>query len=286
MLPLVFLAATPVVGGSQVPSGKWPDAVAVLGTSGTCTGTLVAPDVVLTAGHCADIDPVRVAVDTPTYTDGGVRVAVAQVIPYPDWKNSYDVAVLVLAQPIEGVAPRALATSCTYDGFARGSEVHLVGYGLDDPTGTGTNTVLREAMATVLDPSCMGGRGCRAQLAPGGEFVAGGDGINSCYGDSGGPVYLDTPRGVFAIGAVSRGVDGASEPCNGGGIYVRTDKIADWIETVTGRTVARDDCAADAQSESAGCSAGQLPGGGVIGLLGMLYASGCGLTRRSGRRVR
>ena len=109
MLPLVFLAATPVVGGSQVPAGKWPDAVAVLGTSGTCTGTLVAPDVVLTAGHCADIDPVRVAVDTPTYTDGGVRVAVAQVIPYPDWKNSYDVAVLVLAQPIEGVTPRGVS---------------------------------------------------------------------------------------------------------------------------------------------------------------------------------
>jgi len=98
-------------------------------------------------------------------------------------------------------------------------------------------------------------------------------------------VYLDTPRGVFAIGAVSRGVDGASEPCNGGGIYVRTDKIADWIETVTGRTVTRDDCAPDAAAQSAGCSAGQLPGGGVIGLLGMLYASGCGLTRKARRQA-
>src|SRR5512138_3522047 len=50
----------PIVGGSEVPAGKWPDAVAVLGAQGSCTGTLIAPTVVLTAGHCAEANPTRV----------------------------------------------------------------------------------------------------------------------------------------------------------------------------------------------------------------------------------
>ena len=53
-----------VVGGTPVAPGTWPDAVAVIGATGTCSGTLVAPDVVLTAGHCADIDPQRIVAGT------------------------------------------------------------------------------------------------------------------------------------------------------------------------------------------------------------------------------
>src|SRR5881392_979266 len=156
MLRTLVLAATaPVVGGSQVPAGEWPDAVAVLGTSGTCSGTLVAPDVVLTAGHCATIEPTHVVVGATSYTQGGARVAVVRAVAYPDWQTSYDVAAIVLAAPIADIAPRALATSCTFDGFARGSAVHLVGYGVTDASGAGDNTLLREAMANVIDPDCI-----------------------------------------------------------------------------------------------------------------------------------
>ena len=284
---LVATAATtaPVVGGTPVSPGEWPDAVAVLGTRGTCSGTLIAPDVVLTAGHCTEITPVRIVAGATSYTQGGQTVGVARVISYPDWATSYDAAVLVLAQPVVGIAPRALASECTFDGFSRGTPVRLVGFGLTDPSGTGDNTMLREATADVDDPTCMGGRGCRASLAPGGEFVAGGGNVNSCFGDSGGPVYLDTPDGAVAIGAVSRGVDGASSPCGGGGIYVRTDKLAAWIEQQTGRTIARDPCTSDPSAAAGGCDAGGGSAGGLVGVLAMAYAGGCGLTRRGRRRA-
>ena len=36
-------STAPVIGGTAVPAGKWPDAVAVLGAQGACTGTLIAP---------------------------------------------------------------------------------------------------------------------------------------------------------------------------------------------------------------------------------------------------
>jgi endonuclease G len=250
-----------VVGGTSVPAGKWPDAVAVLGTNGSCTGTLVAPDVVVTAGHCSEIHPTQVIANTVDFTQGGDKIGVASTTAYPDWQHSYDVSVIVLDHPIAGVTPRQLGTSCTFDHFAAQMDVHLVGFGLTAEDGTGNNTHLNEAMAPVIDPTCMGPYGCVKSIAPGGEFVAGGDGTDSCFGDSGGPVYLDTPRGVIAIGAVSRGVNGSSTPCGGGGIYVRTDKVLDWIEQTTGRDVAKDDCDGDGGVQPAAAKTTDMGGG-------------------------
>lgn len=275
-----------IVGGETVPPGRWPDTVAVLGTSGTCTGTLIAPDLVLTAGHCANINPTRVVANTVDYAKAqGTRVNVTRTTAYPNWQTMYDVAVIELASPIEGIEPRKLGTSCTFDGAVKSNvQVHLVGFGATSADGAQANTQLKEAMAAVSDPVCAtSGAGCNKNVAPGGEFIAGGGGTaDSCFGDSGGPVYLDTPRGAILIGAVSRGVDGASTPCGGGGIYVRTDKIIEWIETTTKKTVAKDNCEGEeyagddkadedeAVDDSVGCNA---KGGAGMGAGLMLIAA-------------
>jgi uncharacterized protein (TIGR03382 family) len=264
-----------VVGGTTVSPGQWPDAVAVLGANGTCTGTLIAPDVVLTAGHCAGIKPTQVIANTIDYSaSDGVRVQVAKTEAYPNWQAEYDVAVLVLASPIEGVTPRKVGTGCTFQGVVRNTSVRLVGFGATDDLGQTANTQLRQAMTAVTDPECTGGQGCKKEIAPGGEFVAGGSGTaDSCFGDSGGPVYLETPTGTVVIGAVSRGVDGSDTPCGGGGIYVRTDKLIDWIEETTGKTIAADGCdgteysspdVGDEVADEVGCSA---TGGSSLGAL-------------------
>jgi len=276
-----------VVGGSDVPEGKWPDTVAVLGKRGICSGTLIAPDVVLTAGHCADIEPVSVVANTIDYAgNSGTKVNVARTVAYPDWENSYDVSVIVLGTPINAVTPRRIGTACSFDAFAPSTPVRLVGFGATDMQGATTNTHLKEAMTAVVDPTCADGHGCNPSVAPGGEFVAGGTGnADSCFGDSGGPVYLDTPRGAILVGAVSRGVSGAATPCGGGGIYVRTDKIIPWIEETTGRTVAKDECTAETYSTGApddtgdgadastgGCSTSGGSSSLVFGLLALGFA--------------
>jgi MYXO-CTERM domain-containing protein len=234
---------TPVIGGTLVPAGKWPDAVAVLG-QGSCTGTLIAPDVVLTAGHCEGAQMTEVIANTTDYNGaGGIRSTIKSITAYPNWETSYDVSVIVLNTPITGVTPRAIGTACTFtEGFTDNTMVHLVGFGLTDTAGMGNNTKLNETMAPVTDSDCSGPGGCVASIKPGGEFIAGGNNHDSCFGDSGGPVYLDTPRGPVVVGAVSRGLDGSATPCGGGGIYVRTDKIVEWIETTTGRSVEKDLC--------------------------------------------
>ncbi len=246
-------SSTPVVGGTPVPPGKWPDTVAVLGAQGSCSGTLIAPNVVLTAGHCAEINPSQVIINTTDYAaQGGTHVNVARTVAYPEWETTYDVSVVVLAKAVTNVQPRAVGTGCTFSGFKSGKQVHLVGFGLTDAGGAGDNTKLNETMAPVTDPECTGGKGCNRSVAPGGEFVAGGNNHDSCFGDSGGPVYLDTARGPIVIGAVSRGVDGSATPCGGGGIYVRTDKIVKWIEDTAAATIEKDDCGATGELGSDG----------------------------------
>jgi len=283
--PELGTISEPVVGGSMVPPGKWPDAVAVLGPKGACSGTLIAPDVVLTAGHCAGIAANEVVVDTTNYNaSGGQRRRVAKLTAFPDYRTSYDVAVVVLDEPIEDVAPRTVASKCTYASFSADTMVRLVGFGLTQTDGGGTNTSLREAMAPVLDPDCSGGNGCRDAASPDGEFVAGGGGSDSCFGDSGGPVYLDTAGGPVLIASVSRGLAGAEQPCGGAGIYVRTDKLMPWIEATTQRSFTTDDCTGELGSENfsgepadgAGCSAGAASSLALAAIFGPL-----GLRRRA-----
>ena len=61
----------PVVGGSTVATGAYPDVALVIAPMALCSGTLIAPDVVLTAGHCIDTHPTEVLLGSVDYTKPG-----------------------------------------------------------------------------------------------------------------------------------------------------------------------------------------------------------------------
>jgi secreted trypsin-like serine protease len=235
----------PVVGGQPAPAGKWPDVAAVMdGDEAFCTGTLVAPHVVVTAGHCVDGPgtPTHVKLNATDSAGPGEVIAIADAIEFLDWENTYDIGVLILAEP-STIAPRTVATTCvTRESLVNGAPITLVGYGATTEEGDDPNTILMEGQAAVIDVSC-NGAGCQPAVSPGGEFIAGGQGVDSCFGDSGGPVYLESRHdGVVLAGVVSRALDDAATPCGDGGIYVRPDDLIAWIELAAGEPIASATC--------------------------------------------
>ena len=228
-----------VVGGVEAADGAWPEVVAVEDTNGDigCTGTLVAPDLVVTAGHCAGgVAAVRVGDLDPR---GGERVEVLGVATPDDPVRGWDVAVLWLARPVD-VVPRAIAADCRAptDGMA----AMIVGFGAPAPDAAETAVPLRQAPTLVGEADCDETRGCRPGIAPNGELVAGGAGVDSCLGDSGGPLYVGDDDGWLIAGFTSRAAEPATTACGDGGIWVRADAVADWVEAVTGEALARPPC--------------------------------------------
>jgi hypothetical protein len=290
-------APPPIVGGKRAAPGDWPDVVAVLGREGSCTGTLIAPDVVLTAGHCADILPSFVIANTTDYAaeHTGETIAVKSTRAYPRWEEQYDVAVLVL-EHVAKPKPRAIATGCLANrllGELRPATV--VGFGLTSPRADDDNTQLFQASVPILDPTCGSDPTCEPAVIPNGEFTAGGRGTDSCFGDSGGPAFLDGPDGPVLAGVVSRGLALPGIPCGNGGVYVRADKVTAWIERVTKRKLVRVGCGGPAddpeieaadeaanESDGGGCSAG---GGGSTSAVLVGIAMLAGVWRRRGARA-
>lgn len=226
-----------ILGGQPAPAGKWPDLAAVnRGGEQFCTGTLVAPTVVITAAHCilSSLDSVMLDATSLDRPEDGEVIAAARIME----SELADIGVIVLERAA-ATPPRPLATGWAAADVQNGDAVTIAGYGAQDETGTVYGPELREAVTTVTDADCLEKEGCEAELAPGGELGAGGMGVDTCYGDSGGPLYRDTGYGTFLAGVTSRSYDDATIDCSQGGIYVRPHKFAAWVEEVAGVPVLR-----------------------------------------------
>lgn len=237
----VAVERSEVVGGQNAPAGKWPDVAAILAQGQQfCTGTLIAPTVVLTAGHCNDPELTHVLVGTSSLE----RPAEGEVLPvaarheYPNPLNTMDLTVVVLGRASQR-KPRPLATGWAAADIQNDARVAIVGYGAVDRDANRYIPELQEAETTITDFDCSRSVGCNAPVRPAGELGAGGMGIDTCPGDSGGPLYLLTDYGTFLAGVTSRGYDNNRYECTEGGIYARPDKVVAWIEEQAGVRVAR-----------------------------------------------
>ncbi|MBA3503957.1 MAG: serine protease [Myxococcota bacterium] len=230
-----------ILGGSDVMPGKWSDAAAIrTNNNWYCTGTLIAPNVVLTAGHCNEDLPNNVLVGTSSLsrpTEGEV-IPVKTRIEYPLSQRNADLLVLVLERDSK-FEPRPIATGWARAEIKNGAQVQIVGFGAIDRDGNQYTPSLKEATTSITDFDCSLAMGCKTPIKPAGELGAGGMGIDTCGGDSGGPLYLATDFGVFLAGATSRGYSDNQFYCSEGGIYVRPDKFVEWIEQAAGVKVRR-----------------------------------------------
>src|SRR3954451_20001818 len=113
-LALTAAPSMAVVGGKDAAPGAYPAVAEItFGQSFLCTGTLIAPTWVLTAGHCGSITGAAVATPASwpaplidvriggTTAGTGEQVPVAQAIVEPDYllTSGHDVTLLKLAAP-------------------------------------------------------------------------------------------------------------------------------------------------------------------------------------------
>lgn len=217
-----------IIGGE--PTRDFPDCCAVGDfDSYFCSGTLIAPNLVVTARHCCE--PTRVFLkghDTSRPLQGEV-IGVLRNIHHP----TADIQVLVLERN-STVPPRHIARADEVEGA---TECTLVGFGtidLDGVQGYGLKRKVKLGI-TSLDCSTTSEQsrfGCNPEI----EMVAGHRGLlrDSCRGDSGGPLYIEGDKGFCLLGATSRGAKDANHTCGDGGIYIRVDKFVDWMQQETG----------------------------------------------------
>jgi hypothetical protein len=206
-----------VVGGEPVA----PEAVPWFADVGGCGGVLVAPDRVLTAGHCVMGVPLSnvAGVVVGTEQRHGARFAM-----HPGWRHANgphnvldDVALVQLDQPVTTVAPVALG------GGAPADEAWILGRGRQFAPGTGhsekeilTASGLRQALLRPIDDKqCTAtwkhGRGNAGERFDAARMlcaidVDGREPLSSgCNGDSGGPLFGGTAAAPVVYGVVSWG---------------------------------------------------------------------------------
>ncbi len=219
--------ADSIVGGT--PTSQFPDCCAVGNDNGFfCSGTLIAPNVVVTARHCTNPTRVFLKGRDITKLHLGEVIKVKEKHSHPD----VDLQVLVLERD-STVKPRHIAQGAE----AQGNTVTLVGFGTVDFDGTKGFGQKRKVTVPITSIGC-GSAADEANFGclRGKEMVAGHRGLlrDSCRGDSGGPAYIRTSLGGHAlIGVTSRGIENTEKVCGDGGIYVRVDQFVDWIRQET-----------------------------------------------------
>lgn len=231
-----------VVGGGAVPAGAFLHCACIGLPAWGCTGVVVAPQVVLTAAHCGDaINRVMVGGTTvlPVLSSDARVVGVRQAVVHPDYddpSHRNDITVLILDAPAR-VPPAPLAT---FDEISAATAFDVVGFGYNDPTrplGLGTKRRATVPLAAIMqrrEGEDLGQLPQTLGFHPEYEFVAGRKhlGIDSCNGDSGGPIYVSVGGAFKVAGLTSRATRTAVVNCGDAGIYVRPDRFRAWIDQV------------------------------------------------------
>ncbi|MEM9457723.1 MAG: S1 family peptidase [Myxococcota bacterium] len=233
-----------VVGGQPAPECGWPSTVQMATSAGEpfCTGTLIDARTVLTAAHC--LDPSMSAWTAGQIFLGESAFAPQAAVPvqecaiHPGWDVGtgqpgqsffYDLAVCTLAEDAPDVPIVPPLMGCEADILAPGQEMMIVGFGYDNEaqsSGLGTKRWTAQTVQTV-------------DLVTNDLTLLGVNGGSACFGDSGGPIFVQLADGSWRVAGVTSTAhpDVWDQPllCGYGVVYDLIHTEMAWFEDQTGR---------------------------------------------------
>jgi hypothetical protein len=230
-----LVAASPafaIVGGAPpFADGVGRSVVTIVGSRGTfCSGALIAPRLVLTAGHCVQAGTEYRIVEYDTAHAPQLKT-VRRAVAHPGFnmqailmhRASADVALLELDMPTKDGVPAALGVPQLP--LAPGNAFTISGIGVTIRGDGKSAGVVRAAplVATgkpgtlqirLVDPATQGSK----------------EGLGACTGDSGGPLFEHQPENPVIVGVISWST-GANGSAGCGGLTGATPLTLyrDWI---------------------------------------------------------
>jgi len=249
-LPARMASATDDLGNGRVWGGApisaendvFKEAVAIVGNGKICSGTMVAADKVLTAGHCYCR-----GVSNEVLVGTSVLSPIERVKVDPARSEAYrscdildkdlsvgDMALLQLERPISNPPP--IPKNASLAVVRDSAAIRAVGFGRTEASigfKYQVNVVIAShqcdgtaAMVGLPDEQVYR---CKSSY----ELVAAGLNRDTCGGDSGGGVYIFGPDNQpYLIGVTSRAVDPRGK-CGLGGIYplLSAPPLREWLES-------------------------------------------------------
>lgn len=177
-----------------------------------CSGTMVSTVWILSSSHCIPLggESAFVAEIREPVSRTMLSIPVTRVVRHA----SLDAVLLQLGTPVLG--PDPLMVSAEDSSWYVGQRAQIAGFGV---TEAGTVGELRFAVSIIdsLDEKAV--------------KTVSVSGSGACQGDSGGPLLVRNRRGMVAqLGVLSKG----SMTCNQSDEFLRTDRIAAWLDEIVG----------------------------------------------------
>jgi secreted trypsin-like serine protease len=250
--------APQIIGGGDAATGAFPYAAFIkidytegsTQVSASCSGSLIAANVVLTAGHCAFDESTGQQLQPGSYkvtlglTDISLAasspanvLSVSQVIPYPYFDPHIlqgDAALLVLSSPAPaGAVAIPLATSSGGSLYAAGEQATILGWGVtSNAPGADVPAILQTGTVAVQSNATCDAAEADGSFRPAFDLCVAAPGFTptTCFGDSGSPLVVST-----AAGPVETGVDsyGLGQACGSSPDYfTRASSIQPWVASV------------------------------------------------------